>query len=295
MNQIHLRIADLRRQRKITQQELADQVGVSYQTVSRWETGAGEPELSLLAVLAEYFQVSADQLLGLTPLEGEAYVPERTGTGDFWNQKREYLLRTRKGYYNEDYVEFLVRKVWKLEEPVSLLDCGCGYGYLGLLLMPYLAPGSTYTGIDFAGDLIATGRELYRERGIEGEFIQEDVLAYRSRRQYDVVICQAVLRHLDDPEGFVRKMIQLAKPGGMVICIDANREFECDGLYIDGMDYQVLCRHDGLEKKVGDGARKAGQGLCGSHSHSPYHETAGAAGRGRADERPRRAGDAGHG
>ena len=46
MTQIHLRIGDLRRQKKITQQELADQVGVSYQTVSRWETGAGEPELS---------------------------------------------------------------------------------------------------------------------------------------------------------------------------------------------------------------------------------------------------------
>lgn len=41
MGQIHLRIADLRRQKKVTQQELADRVGVSYQTVSRWETGAG--------------------------------------------------------------------------------------------------------------------------------------------------------------------------------------------------------------------------------------------------------------
>ena len=60
MTQIHLRIADLRRQKKVTQQELADRVGVSYQTVSRWETGAGEPELSLLAALAEYFQVSVD-------------------------------------------------------------------------------------------------------------------------------------------------------------------------------------------------------------------------------------------
>lgn len=249
MIQIHLRIADLRRQRKITQQELADRIGVSYQTVSRWETGAGEPELSLLAGVAEYFQVSVDQLLGLTPLEGEVYVPEQTGTEEFWNRKREYLLRSRKGCYNEDYVEFLVRKVWKLEEPVSLLDCGCGYGYLGLLLMPWLAPGSTYTGVDFAGDLIATGREIFRERGIAAEFVQENVLDYRSRLQYDVVICQAVLRHLDDSESFIRKMIQLAKPGGTVICIDANREFECDGLYIDGMDYQVLCRHDGLEKK----------------------------------------------
>ncbi len=249
MARIHLRIGDLRRQKKVTQQELADRVGVSFQTVSRWETGAGEPELSLLPALAEYFQVTVDQLLGLTPLEGEIYVPEKTGTEDFWNRKREYLLRTRKGYYNQDYVEFLVKQVWKLDRPVSVLDCGCGYGYLGLLLLPYLARGSSYTGIDFAGELIATGREIFRDRGLEAEFIQGDVYAYEGRRQYDMVICQAVLRHLDRPEAFIRKMIQWAKPGGYVICIDANREFECDGLYIDGMDYQVLCRHDGLEKK----------------------------------------------
>ncbi len=35
----------------------------------------------------------------------------------------------------------------------------------------------------------------------------------------------------------------------MKSCIEANREFECCGLYIDGMDYQELCRHEGLEKK----------------------------------------------
>ena len=234
MTQIHLRIADLRRQKKVTQQELADRVGVSYQTVSRWETGVGEPELSLL---------------GLTPLAGETYVPERTGTKDFWNGKREYLLRTREGYYNEDYVEFLIKKVWKLEKPVSVLDCGCGYGYLGLLLLPFLAEGSSYTGIDFAEELIAAGREIFRERQMGAEFIQGDVFAYDTGKRYDVVICQAVLRHLDRPEDFIRKMVRLAKPGGYVICIDANREFECDGLYIDGMDYQVLCRHDGLAKK----------------------------------------------
>ena len=82
MARIHLRIGDLRRQKKVTQQELADRVGVSFQTVSRWETGAGEPELSRLPALAEYFQVTVDQLLGLTPLEGEIYVPEKTGTED---------------------------------------------------------------------------------------------------------------------------------------------------------------------------------------------------------------------
>lgn len=38
MNKVSLRIADLRKKAKVTQQELADSIGVSFQTVSRWET-----------------------------------------------------------------------------------------------------------------------------------------------------------------------------------------------------------------------------------------------------------------
>lgn len=56
---------------------------------------------------------------------------------------------------------------------------------------------------------------------------------------------------MDNPAAFIQKMITFARPGGYVVCIDANREFECCGLYIDGMDYQELCRHDGLEKSGG--------------------------------------------
>ena len=76
----------------------------------------------------------------------------------------------------------------------------------------------------------------------------ENVFKYSAENQYDFVVCQAVLRHLDNPSAFIQKMIQLAKPHGYVVCIDTNREFECCGLYIDGMDYQKLCRHEGLEK-----------------------------------------------
>lgn len=54
---------------------------------------------------------------------------------------------------------------------------------------------------------------------------------------------------MDNPSAFMQKMIHFAKPDGYVVCIDANREFECCGLYIGGMDYQELCRHEGLEKK----------------------------------------------
>lgn len=249
MNSVSLRIADLRKKANVTQQELAESIGVSFQTVSKWETGVNMPDITILPLLAEYFKVSTDQLLGLKPLDDEIYIPEKTATKEFWNQKLEYLLRTRKSYWNDDYAHFLISQVWKINKPISVLDCGCGYGFLGLLLLPYLPEGSTYTGIDFAEDLIRKGKALFESQELEAEFRCENVFQYAAENRYDFVVCQAVLRHLDNPSAFIQKMIQFAKPGGYVVCIDANREFECCGLYIDGMDYQELCRHEGLEKK----------------------------------------------
>ncbi len=249
MTKISLRIADLRKRKKVTQQELADSIGVSFQAISKWETGVNMPDITILPLLADYFKVSTDQLLGLLPLDGETYIPEKTATKDFWNRKLEYLLRTRKNCWNDDYAQFLVSQVWKIDKPISVLDCGCGYGFLGLLLLPYLPQGSTYTGIDFAENLIKKGRTLFENHKLEAEFLCENVFEYSAENQYDFVVCQAVLRHSDNPAAFIQKMVRFAKPGGYIVCIDANREFECCGLYIDGMDYQELCRHEGLEKK----------------------------------------------
>lgn len=248
MGNLTLRIADLRRKKQVTQQELADTIGVSFQTVSKWETGSSMPDITILPLLSEYFQVSTDQLLGLQPLDGEVYVPEKTATKDFWNQKLDFLLRTRKTYWNDDYVHFLVSQVWKVDHPVSILDCGCGYGFLGLLLLPHLPEGSTYTGIDFAEDLLQKGKCLFAEQGTKATFLCQDVFTYSAENRYDFVVCQAVLRHLDNPDAFLQKMITFAKPDGYIVCMDVNREFECCGLYIDGMDYQDLCRHEGLSK-----------------------------------------------
>lgn len=249
MNKVSLRIADLRKKAKVTQQELADDIGVSSQAISKWETGVNMPDITILPLLADYFKVSTDQLLGLKPLDGERFIPEKTSTKGFWNQKSEYLLRTRKSYWNDDYARFLISQVWKIDKPISVLDCGCGYGFLGLLLLPHLPEGSAYTGIDFAEDLIAKGKTLFDSQKFNADFLCENVFQYSAENQYDFVVCQAVLRHLDNPAAFIQKMIQFAKPGGYVVCIDTNREFENCGLYIDGMDYQALCRHEGLEKK----------------------------------------------
>ena len=56
----------LRKEAGITQAQLADKLGVSFQAVSRWETGAAYPDIILLPELAEAFQVTVDTLLGIT-------------------------------------------------------------------------------------------------------------------------------------------------------------------------------------------------------------------------------------
>ncbi len=47
-----------------TQETVAAALGISPKTLSKWENGASEPELSLLCALADYYGVSADRLLG---------------------------------------------------------------------------------------------------------------------------------------------------------------------------------------------------------------------------------------
>ncbi|EKQ24683.1 helix-turn-helix domain-containing protein [Lacticaseibacillus paracasei] len=52
-----------RKQKGITQQALADFVGVSKASVSKWETGQSYPDITLLPILAAYFDVSIDKLM----------------------------------------------------------------------------------------------------------------------------------------------------------------------------------------------------------------------------------------
>ncbi len=251
MANLQLRIAELRRQKGISQQQLAQRLGVAFQTVSKWETGATMPDIGMLPELAMFFQVSVDQLLGLQPLPGEEYLPVESGTRGYWEERADYLTRTRKTIANQDYFGFLVERVWGIQGPVRVLDCGCGLGFLSSLLMPSLPEGSTYHGIDLSGNLIAQGQKLSERAdwGVfpgritleQGDFLESDI-----RDVYDLVICQAVLRHIGRPMEFLGKMYQACRLGGLVVCIDVNRELESDGLYIQGLDYARLCAREGF-------------------------------------------------
>lgn len=56
-------IAALRKQKGITQEELANALGVSPQAVSKWENNSSCPDISLLTGIADYFGITVDTLL----------------------------------------------------------------------------------------------------------------------------------------------------------------------------------------------------------------------------------------
>lgn len=245
---VNLQLAYLRKRKGITQQALAEIVGTSYQNISKWENGITMPDITMLPVLSDYFDVTTDQLLGLTAIQENVYLEEKTDTDEFWNEKLSFLIRQEEISRNDDYFEFLIKNVWKINEPIDVLDLGCGYGYIGLSLLKYLPKGSTYTGVDFSENLLQYGKKLFQEKQLPVTFIQEDLFNYKTKKKYDIALCQGVFRHYGTSEAILKKMYELTKKGGLIVSMDINREIELDGIYIDGMDYDKLCSRNGCRR-----------------------------------------------
>ena len=62
-------ITSLRKMRKMTQEMLADTLGVTFASVSKWERGVAIPDIILIIQMADLFDVSVDYLLGYTKLD----------------------------------------------------------------------------------------------------------------------------------------------------------------------------------------------------------------------------------
>ena len=60
------RLKELRIEKGLTQTQLAKELRVNQRTISNWEVGERQPDLDPLEVIAKYFNVSYDYLLGLT-------------------------------------------------------------------------------------------------------------------------------------------------------------------------------------------------------------------------------------
>lgn len=69
------KILQARKALGLSQEQLAEQIGVSRQSISKWETGQSAPELDKLVALSRMFSISTDDLLGNTHPTSEVLPP----------------------------------------------------------------------------------------------------------------------------------------------------------------------------------------------------------------------------
>ena len=71
-------ILELRRKKNVTQDTLAAELGVTAAAVSKWENGYTLPDILMLCALADYFEVTTDELLGRNAVKKQAIVVAQT-------------------------------------------------------------------------------------------------------------------------------------------------------------------------------------------------------------------------
>ena len=121
---MNINIADnlkrLRKQRGITQEVLADFLGVTFQAVSRWECGGGYPDLSILPAIANLFNVSLDELVGMDEIRNEKRIAKLNNTfmlnnANGLDRENIALMREALRSFPNDYL-FMCQLICSLEK-----------------------------------------------------------------------------------------------------------------------------------------------------------------------------------
>ncbi len=112
------RIKALRRKMNLTQEELAERLNVSYQTISKWETNASLPDITMFPILANFFNVSTDELLGVDLAKKQAKIDEIIAEYDRLSnlgkekEKFDFICRAYHAYPNDEKI--LQKYIWML-------------------------------------------------------------------------------------------------------------------------------------------------------------------------------------
>ena len=88
-------IKRLRREKELTQEKLAEFLGVTFQSISNWERGESYPDISMLPEIAGFFRVSIDDLLGMSKAQAQQKIDEYLNIYDTMRFKDTHFVFTK--------------------------------------------------------------------------------------------------------------------------------------------------------------------------------------------------------
>ncbi|MGG1650068.1 methyltransferase domain-containing protein [Paenibacillus sp. NRS-1780] len=207
-------ISIYRKERGLTQEELAQVLGLSFQAVSKWENAQTMPDISLLPQLSRTLEVSIDKLLGYVSRDKTITIYEEE------YKTQEYYWGTEPNKVCYQVLQFMPPN-----KHIKLLDIGCGEGKDAVF---FARNGYDVTAFDVSDAGIEKTKRLAEKIGVHVNVFKADILDYRLDTHFDVIFSSGVLHYIK-PEfrnEIFENYKQYTNPNGMhIFNVFVNKPF----------------------------------------------------------------------
>lgn len=207
------RIKFYRKNNNLTQSQLAELIGVSPQAISKWETGIGFPDLSLIVPLAIALRISTDELL-----EYRDGVNLNTVKSE-WNS-----MAVAYEVFNNSPDSYSYTIEWPCIQELlpdlrgkSVLDFGCGTGIFTFLLEKYYP--AKIVGIDLSEEMLKIAIAKGEEKKSSAQFVSGDAskLASYFDETFDIVFSSTTTHYLSNLDELFENISRVLKVDGTCI------------------------------------------------------------------------------
>jgi len=175
-------IARYRKERRFTQEELAGRLGITYQAVSKWETGQTVPDTLILLKLANVLNISVDKLFGYDALQKDQSFYEKEYEKDdyFWGVQPSMMC-------------LKVLELMPPVRPLKLLDIGCGEGKDAVF---FARCGYEVSAFDISDAGIDKLKRLGEKARVHINAFKANILDYRLTSSYDILFSSGALHYI---------------------------------------------------------------------------------------------------
>ena len=175
-------IARYRKALGLTQEALAEQLCVTFQAVSKWETGQNLPDTAMLPKLAQALGIGVDKLLGYAAFNVDAsYYEDRYRKDDyFWGIQPSAMC-------------LQVLEALPPTRPLKLLEIGCGEGKDAVF---FARCGYDVTAFDVTQAGLEKTRRLADRARVPVRTFRANLWDYRLDETYDILFSSGVLHYI---------------------------------------------------------------------------------------------------
>ena len=167
-------IHTLRKRMRLTQEAVSEKLGVTPQSISRWENGQSRPDVDMLPRIAAFFDVSVDALFG--------YRADNLRVAGY---EKNYKRHEQNWGDTIRRLEIKILKFLPPIKPLSILNIGCGEGQTAMF---FARNGYVVSACDTSDKNLEAARNFAKNAGLEINFFNADIVNYEIETKFDIII-----------------------------------------------------------------------------------------------------------